>query len=141
MQLEEGKDHSLDNLSNHVKAAIGSTWEETLTGAAPAGDGGPGRQVGNISLLVLCSSANRCVDILRSAPTDYIKPAHVNFGVSYLTSLLLVSFLFSIVLRSLKTFCRACEPAKLFAKHLKVAEQVCLCSHSFTMILNGCILQ
>lgn len=90
VQLEEGKDHSLDNLSNHVKAAIGSTWEETLTGAAPAGDGGPGRQVGNISLLVLCSSANRCVDILRS----------------------------------LKTFCRACEPAKLFAKHLKVAEQV-----------------
>eukprot|EP00246_Nothoceros_aenigmaticus_P015254 TRINITY_DN6252_c0_g2_i1.p1 TRINITY_DN6252_c0_g2~~TRINITY_DN6252_c0_g2_i1.p1 ORF type:complete len:258 (+),score=39.79 TRINITY_DN6252_c0_g2_i1:64-837(+) len=89
VQLEAGKDHSLESMRDHVISAIGPAWEEILCGTKSA-DGGSGREAGSISMLVLCSSANRCVDILRA----------------------------------LKTFCIECQPAKLFAKHMKVEEQV-----------------
>lgn len=61
VQLPEDSDHSVEKLGNHVRPVIGPTWKETLCNENKVGD--PGSPV----VLVLCSSAIRCVELLRWA--------------------------------------------------------------------------
>ena len=61
VQLPEDSDHSVEKLGNHVRPVIGPTWKETLCNENKVGD--PGSPV----ILVLCSSAIRCVELLRWA--------------------------------------------------------------------------
>lgn len=59
VQLPVDSDHSVEKLGNHVRPVIGTTWKETLCNENKVGD--PGSPV----VLVLCSSAIRCVELLR----------------------------------------------------------------------------
>jgi hypothetical protein len=59
VQLTEDCDHSVDKLGTHMKPLFGPTWREVLCEEARVGD--PGSPV----ILVLCSSAIRCVELLR----------------------------------------------------------------------------
>ncbi|KAH8971790.1 hypothetical protein BDL97_02G160700 [Sphagnum fallax] len=86
VQLTEDCDHSVDKLGTHMKPVFGPTWREALCEEARVGD--PGSPV----ILVLCSSAIRCVELLRG----------------------------------MKMFTSKCKPAKLFAKHIKLEEQISL---------------
>jgi len=84
VQLPEDSDHSVEKLGNHVRPVIGPTWKESLCNENKVGD--PGSPV----VLVLCSSAIRCVELLRG----------------------------------MKNFTGKVKPVKLFAKHIKLEEQV-----------------
>lgn len=86
VELSEEIDRSTEKLGTRVKAVIGPIWKESLCNVDKAGD--PGSPV----VLVLCSSAIRCVELLRG----------------------------------MKAFIGKVKPAKLFAKHIKVEEQVTL---------------
>eukprot|EP00250_Pteridium_aquilinum_P035709 c984_g1_i1 orf=78-800(+) len=81
---QEGGDRDSSNLSKHVKSMFGEAWTDSLC----KGEGD--KEKGSPTLLILCSSATRCVELLK--------------GIRGLT--------------------KACKPAKLFAKHIKVEEQV-----------------
>lgn len=61
MELGEEIDRSTERLGSHVKAVIGPVWKESLCNVDKNGD------VGSPVVLVLCSSAIRCVELLRSA--------------------------------------------------------------------------
>lgn len=61
VELSEEIDRSTEKLGTRVKAVIGPIWKESLCNVDKAGD--PGSPV----VLVLCSSAIRCVELLRSA--------------------------------------------------------------------------
>lgn len=86
VELTEEIDRSTEKLGTRVKAVIGPIWKELLCNVDKAGD------AGNPVVLVLCSSAIRCVELLRG----------------------------------MKAFIGKVKPAKLFAKHIKVEEQVAL---------------
>ncbi|KAH7352122.1 hypothetical protein KP509_19G030700 [Ceratopteris richardii] len=81
---QEGEDREIQNLHKHVKNMFKGTWAKFLC------ESGRDREKGSPMLLILCSSATRCVDILKG----------------------------------LMSFTKTCKPAKLFAKHIKVEEQV-----------------
>lgn len=87
LELSNTMDHNIQNLMKHVKAIFGPSWEEVLCeGDVVEGNVEPGCP----ALLIISSSAIRCVEILR--------------GVKTLTT--------------------KCHAAKLFAKHIKIEEQV-----------------
>ncbi|KAI5080901.1 hypothetical protein GOP47_0004084 [Adiantum capillus-veneris] len=80
----EGQEREPNNLTKHVKSIFKETWEDSLCKVDK------NKENGNPALLVVCSSATRCVDLLKG----------------------------------LRSLTKACKPAKLFAKHIKVEEQV-----------------
>ncbi|XP_024378112.1 uncharacterized protein [Physcomitrium patens] len=86
VELTEEIDRSTEKLGSHVKRVIGPIWKESLCTVDKDGD------AGSPVVLVLCSSAIRCVELLRG----------------------------------MKAFIGKVKPAKLFAKHIKVDEQVAL---------------
>lgn len=87
LELSNTMPHNIPNLMKHVKAIFGPSWEEVLCeGNVVEGNVQPGCP----ALLIISSSAIRCVEILRS----------------------------------MKTFTTKCHAAKLFAKHIKIEEQV-----------------
>lgn len=87
VELSNTMDHNIQNLTKHVKTIFGSSWEEVLCeGNLVEGNAEPGCP----AILIICSSAVRCVEILRG----------------------------------LKTLTTKCHAAKLFAKHIKIEEQV-----------------
>ncbi|KAJ1696970.1 hypothetical protein LUZ63_005482 [Rhynchospora breviuscula] len=87
VKLAEGANQDVENLSEHIKAAIGVTWKEELCEGKELEEDG---EAGSPALLVISTSALRSLELLRG----------------------------------LKSFTKDCRPAKLFAKHLKVEEQV-----------------
>lgn len=87
LELSNTMDHNIQNLMRHVKAMFGPSWEEVLCeGNVVEGNVEPGCP----ALLIISSSAIRCVEILRG----------------------------------MKTLTTKCHAAKLFAKHIKIEEQV-----------------
>lgn len=87
LELSNTMDHNIQNLMKHVKAIFGPSWEEVLCeGNVVEGNVEPGCP----ALLIISSSAIRCVEILRG----------------------------------MKTLTTKCHAAKLFAKHIKIEEQV-----------------
>eukprot|EP00252_Welwitschia_mirabilis_P006723 TRINITY_DN17620_c0_g3_i1.p1 TRINITY_DN17620_c0_g3~~TRINITY_DN17620_c0_g3_i1.p1 ORF type:complete len:243 (+),score=59.92 TRINITY_DN17620_c0_g3_i1:116-844(+) len=86
IKLPKSLDHQEENLSKHVKYIFGPKWKEVLCKPNLEDDILPGSPV----LLVICSSAIRCMDVLR--------------GLKELTA--------------------SCHAAKLFAKHIKIEQQV-----------------
>lgn len=87
LELSNTMDHNIHNLMKHVKAIFGPSWEEVLCeGSLVKGNAEPGCP----AILIISSSAVRCVEILRG----------------------------------LKTLTTKCHAAKLFAKHIKIEEQV-----------------
>lgn len=87
LELSNTMDHNIPNLMKHVKAIFGPSWEEVLCeGNVVEGNVEPGCP----ALLIISSSAIRCVEILRG----------------------------------MKTLTTKCHAAKLFAKHIKIEEQV-----------------
>lgn len=87
LELSNTMGHNIENLMKHVKAIFGPSWEEVLCeGNVVEGNVEPGCP----SLLIISSSAIRCVEILRG----------------------------------MKTLTTKCHAAKLFAKHIKIEEQV-----------------
>eukprot|EP01018_Ginkgo_biloba_P014516 Gb_37210 [translate_table: standard] len=87
MDLSNTMDHSIQNLSKHVKTMFGPSWKEVLCEESLfEGSVEPGSP----AILVISSSAVRCVEVLRG----------------------------------LKTLTTKCHAAKLFAKHIKIEEQV-----------------
>ncbi|KAG0588712.1 hypothetical protein KC19_2G263800 [Ceratodon purpureus] len=86
VELGEEIERSTEKLGSRVKAVIGPVWKESLCNVDKTGD------AGSPVVLVLCSSAIRCVELLRG----------------------------------MKAFIGKVKPAKLFAKHIKVEEQVTL---------------
>lgn len=87
LELSNTMPHNIPNLMKHVKAIFGPSWEEVLCeGNVDEGNVEPGCP----ALLIISSSAIRCVEILRS----------------------------------MKTLTTKCHAAKLFAKHIKIEEQV-----------------
>lgn len=59
MELTEEIDRSTEKLGSHVKRVIGPIWKESLCTVDKDGD------AGSPVVLVLCSSAIRCVELLR----------------------------------------------------------------------------
>lgn len=87
LELSNTMDHNIPNLMKHVKAIFGPSWEEVLCeGNVVEGN----VEAGCPALLIISSSAIRCVEILRG----------------------------------MKTLTTKCHAAKLFAKHIKIEEQV-----------------
>lgn len=87
LELSNTMDHNIQNLMKHVKAIFGPSWEEVLCeGNVVEGN----VEAGCPALLIISSSAIRCVEILRG----------------------------------MKTLTTKCHAAKLFAKHIKIEEQV-----------------
>lgn len=87
LELSNTMGRNIENLMKHVKAIFGPSWEEVLCeGNVVEGNVEPGCP----SLLIISSSAIRCVEILRG----------------------------------MKTLTTKCHAAKLFAKHIKIEEQV-----------------
>lgn len=86
VHLSEQRDRGAVNLSWHAKNMFGTSWKDALF----KGENSSNNQKGSPSLLILCSSATRCVELLKG----------------------------------LKDLSKECKPAKLFAKHIKVEEQV-----------------
>lgn len=87
LELSNTMGHNIENLMKHVKAIFGPSWEEVLCeGNVVEGNVEPGCP----ALLIISSSAIRCVEILRG----------------------------------MKTLTTKCHAAKLFAKHIKIEEQV-----------------
>lgn len=87
LELSNTMGHNIENLMKHVKAIFGPSWEEVLCeGNVVEVNVEPGCP----SLLIISSSAIRCVEILRG----------------------------------MKTLTTKCHAAKLFAKHIKIEEQV-----------------
>lgn len=60
VELSEEIDRSTEKLGSRVKAVIGPVWKEFLCNVDKTGD------AGSPVVLVLCSSAIRCVELLRS---------------------------------------------------------------------------
>ncbi|KAH9329693.1 hypothetical protein KI387_001801 [Taxus chinensis] len=86
-KLSNDMDRSVQNLGKHVKAMFGPSWKEVLCeGNLIEGNVEPGSP----AILMICSSAARCVETLRG----------------------------------LREFTAKCNAAKLFAKHIKIEEQV-----------------
>ncbi|BBN05179.1 protein CMS1 [Marchantia polymorpha subsp. ruderalis] len=90
VQISDERDHSVENLGFHAKRMI-PQWKDLLIRPRDT-EKVPGREPGSPTLLVLCSSAIRAVELLRG----------------------------------LTVFTKSCKPVKLFAKHIKVDEQVAL---------------
>ncbi|KAL3693897.1 hypothetical protein R1sor_007548 [Riccia sorocarpa] len=88
--LSDERDRSVENLSFHVKRII-PKWKKVLCGPTDSEQENL-REAGSPTLLVFCSSAMRCIELLRG----------------------------------LNAFTKSCKPVKLFAKHIKVDEQVTL---------------
>eukprot|EP00897_Mesotaenium_endlicherianum_P011053 jgi/Mesen1/9977/ME000072S09388 len=100
LQRAAGED-PVATLATHVKALFGPDWRSSLCGgSAPSVPGGHGHKqqaegqatddAEGPALLIICSSAKRCTDMLRG-----VRPLG-----------------------------RGCRTAKLFAKHIKVQEQM-----------------
>eukprot|EP00249_Psilotum_nudum_P007349 c20494_g1_i3 orf=460-1212(-) len=86
VKLSPERSRSCESLGWHIKRMFGESWQDVLC----KGEDGNNKEKGSPALLILCSSAMRCVELLKA-------------------------------LRNLTKECRA---AKLFAKHIKVDEQV-----------------
>lgn len=87
VQLQPERERDSKNLCAHVKKMFGDPWVDAFcTGEGSASN----KEKGSPALLILCSSAARCVELLKG----------------------------------LRSLTKACKPAKLFAKHIKVEEQV-----------------
>jgi protein CMS1 len=62
LELSNTMDHNIHNLMKHVKAIFGPSWEEVLCeGSLVKGNAEPGCP----AILIISSSAVRCVEILR----------------------------------------------------------------------------
>lgn len=59
VELSEDIDRATENLGSRVKAVIGPIWKESLCTVDKTGE------AGSPVVLVLCSSAIRCVELLR----------------------------------------------------------------------------
>ncbi|KAK9062633.1 hypothetical protein SSX86_019821 [Deinandra increscens subsp. villosa] len=93
VKLSESVPQDVSNLSEHMKAAFGSSWKEALCKKQLPGKNS---EPGSPSLLTISLSALRSLELFRG----------------------------------LKPFTKDCHAAKLFAKHLKIEDQVsCLKNH------------
>ncbi|XXG46884.1 hypothetical protein AAC387_Pa02g1613 [Persea americana] len=89
VELSEGLNQDAGNLSKHLKATFGNSWNEALCESQVL----EGKiSVGSPAVLIISTSALRSLELLR--------------GVRSLT--------------------KECRPAKLFAKHIKVEDQISL---------------
>ncbi|KAL2634285.1 hypothetical protein R1flu_005764 [Riccia fluitans] len=88
--LSDERDRSVESLGFHMKRMV-PKWKDILCGPRDTEQESL-RAAGSPTLLVLCSSAVRCIELLRG----------------------------------LSVFTKSCKPVKLFAKHIKVDEQVTL---------------
>lgn len=76
MQISDERDHSVENLGFHAKRMI-PQWKDLLIRPRDT-EKVPGREPGSPTLLVLCSSAIRAVELLRFVPY----PCHAIFPCS-----------------------------------------------------------
>ncbi|MCO5612551.1 hypothetical protein L7F22_066819 [Adiantum nelumboides] len=138
---QEGQERDPNNLSKHVKSIFKETWENSLCKV----DGF--KEKGSPTLLVLCSSAARCLDFLNEHLSEIdlgsrgfeelMRARTVNEALGNIGRVLsleqISGFCPAVSLwgaghfcsqRGLRSLTKACKPAKLFAKHIKVEEQV-----------------
>lgn len=62
VELAEGMEQDIDNLSNHMKSAFGSSWKEVLSDG-PLEEGSVDN--GSPALLIISTSALRSLELLR----------------------------------------------------------------------------
>jgi protein CMS1 len=62
VELAQGLDQDIENLSGHVKAAFGVSWKEELCEGNDLGDDD---EAGSPALLVISTSALRSLELLR----------------------------------------------------------------------------
>lgn len=71
VELDEGVDQDVENLSDHIKVAFGVSWKEELCeGKDLGGDG----EAGSPALLVISTSALRSLELLRLFSVSQISP-------------------------------------------------------------------
>ncbi|KAJ7530038.1 hypothetical protein O6H91_15G075900 [Diphasiastrum complanatum] len=65
VELSQGRDRMIEDLSWHIKNIFGQSWEEALCKGDLRSSKNLQLEAGSPALLVICSSANRCVNLLR----------------------------------------------------------------------------